>query len=212
MIKFVVAFLLALLAHIAAVEEPSLRGAARTLKDWQLGDWGYNRSQSVAGNYYIGGATTGSRLKLFWKQGDYWHHQYNELFLCMLCHSVAMGGSGCEKDDDLHIETCATNSTNFTFNTASSGSVQLHVAGSDLCVELSSTGAFQPVTLQICNATSPTQYFSSGQGSFATNQFELVANDGWCLSNTHHPKEGEYIYAQNCAKPRAATASIWVKY
>jgi hypothetical protein len=170
----------------------------------------YCYSPTSAGNST--GSNVGFRLRLFWQKGDFWHHQYGELFLCMVCHTVALGGSGCQKDDDTHFQTCSANSTHFVFNAGSGGSVQIQVAGSDLCLELSSRVAYQAITLQICDSGNADQYFTSGRGSFTSSTFELSANGGGCLSSTHLPKEGEYIYNQDCGQPRAVNANLWQKW
>jgi hypothetical protein len=310
MVKFHVASLLAVLAVATAKEDPSLRGTARDLHDWQLGDFASARPQSIPGNYYSGGASTSSntattttttssglavyakvgdkgvpasaypfsacqgdcdtdadcqqglvcshrtgteslpgcsgtapqgmdycydpnaasastttttvaaptgstggfRLRLFWQQGDFWHHQYGELFLCMVCHTVALGGSSCLQGDDTHFMDCSDTSTHYNFNSGPNGGNQIQVAGSDLCLELSSTASYAAVTLQICDSGNANQYFTAGQGDFGTTTFELSANGGGCLSSTHLPKEGEYIYNQDCSQPRSVNANLWQKW
>jgi hypothetical protein len=213
MIKFAIVSLLTLMVvTTTAIDEPSLRGTPRELHDWQLGDFKSARPQSVPGNYYASNSTSGFRMKLYWQPGDYWHHQYNELKLCMVCHTMALGGSRCEKDDDMHLVTCTTNSTHYQFNNASSGAVQILVAGSDLCLDLSCKRQYHAITLQLCDPTNLDQYFTSGRGFFFWNLFELSANGGGCLSSTHLPKEGEYIYNQNCDQPRAVHANLWTTF
>jgi hypothetical protein len=213
MIKCVIVSLLALLVDTTnAVNEPSLRGTPRDLHDWQLGDFSSARPQSVPGNYYTSNSTSGFRIKLFWQPGDFWHHQYNELKLCMVCHTMALGGSHCEKADDMHFVTCTKNSTHYKFNNATSGAIQIQVASSDLCVDLSSKKAYHAVTLQLCDPKNLDQYFTSGRGNFTTNIFELSGNGGGCMSSTHLPKVGEYIYNQNCDQPRAVHANLWTTF
>jgi hypothetical protein len=158
-------------------------------------------------------SSVGFRIKLYWMQGYYWRLESFERKWCMVCHSMALGANGCELGDDIHLETCAMSNTYFVFSPAlSNGAVQIQVAGSDLCLDLSSTVYTQPVTLQICDSSNPDQFFTAGEGSFSSFRFELSPNGGGCLSNTHHPKQGEYIYNQDCNGPRIATASYWNKY
>jgi hypothetical protein len=291
MLKFVSLFALFLALTSAADEEPSLRGGARDLRDYQIGDFASVRPVSVPGNYYADGTSTGAlvpfnevatngkpasafplqlcqgdcntdsdcasglvcrqrngnetvpgctgpnrpgvdfcykpngvvipvsntgpfRLKLYWQKGYYWQEETFERKWCMVCHTMALGGKGCEAGDDFHLETCATSNTYFDFIYAANGAVQIQVAGSDLCMGLKNAAAstFQTVTLRICDAKTPTQDFTAGLGNFFGFKFELSPISGGCLSNTHHPKQGEYIYNQNCERPRAATASYWNKY
>jgi hypothetical protein len=191
---------------------PGCTGTARTGIDFCYNPNAAATQTGIGPSIGIPGSGGGYRLKLYWELGYYWQEEVIERKWCMVCHTTALGGSGCLENDDLHLETCDPTNTLFDFVTAPNNAVQVQVFGSELCLELSNTGAYQAITLQICDSTNPSQGFTAGQGGFTSYRFELVATDGGCLSNTHHPKQGEYIYDQDCAKPRASTTSYWNTY
>ena len=91
---------------------------------------------------------------------------------------------------------------------------QIQVHGTNLCLHREKTRA---ILLKQCNASEPNQRFlgfrTGGQemellpfpGTFSKNgiQFER------CITQHHHPRQGERIFAETCEKSRKTDTSKW---
>lgn len=117
-------------------------------------------------------------------------------------------GSDCTVAGTIKIRYCDDNNTWFVFENRSNGVTQLKVAATSLCVEWKG-GKVRIVT---CDASQDHQKFTAGNGSFNGKRFELMTSSGGCLTQQHHPKDGEEIINQVCATPRRSDTSYWNKY
>lgn len=93
---------------------------------------------------------------------------------------------------------------------------QIQVINSNLCLER--VGA-REIELRQCNASVERQRFlgfSPGgqgmelqpEGTFRRRGVEYER----CVSQHHHPKQGERIYAEHCRKTRRTETSMWSTY
>ena len=137
-----------------------------------------------------GSGNGGFRLKLYWQRGYYWQE------------------GGCRSGASLDIHNCDRGGTRFEF--VGSGRIQIKVRGTNLCMALVGRNAIE---LRNCDSGDDRQRFTAGAGDFNGRRFEFnpVVNGG-CVSNSHHPKDGEVIYRQTCQRSRVSTTSYWVKY
>lgn len=89
------------------------------------------------------------------------------------------------------------------------GGDRIQVLDTNLCLQR--IGAID-VLLKPCDSSVKEQLF---YGLRSDNQvMELIPflETEQCLAQHHHPRNGERIYAQNCARARHATHNWWVKY
>jgi hypothetical protein len=156
-----------------------------------------------------GGGSSGSsfRIKMYWQQGYYWQEERIERKWCLDCRSGRCG-SGVE----ITIRKCDSGNTRFEFVGGSGGQVQIKVTGQDLCLELMESNN-RDIKLQKCTTGSRRQLFTAGPGDFNGSRFELQpVQVAGCLSQPHHPRDGELIRRQNCAGARFDTTSYYNKY
>lgn len=147
----------------------------------------------------------GFRLKMYWSKDSYWQETHAETKWCLDCRN------GCKSGHDIQLRACASGTTKWEF--VGSGSVQIKIANSDLCIGLRSSNQTQP-ELQNCNSGNSGQKFNSGAGSFTGDKFELMIGRG-CMANTHHPRDKEILWIHNkCVNPRdpRTRTSYYVKY
>jgi hypothetical protein len=148
------------------------------------------------------------RLKMFWRTGYKWQEQTLEQKWCIECAArVCSAGGG------LVISICDDDGSNEEFHLVFRNGFELsvQVAGTDLCFE--APAATLPVVLQPCNSGKPEQRFRPGIGDWDWDRFELetVAAPG-CITQRHHPKEGEPLYREDCEVARNDRTSLWNKY
>jgi hypothetical protein len=121
-------------------------------------------------------------------------------------------GSTCDEDEKIHMQECdEDDNTWFVFeNLGSNGETQIRVADQDLCIEVISE---RDVRVRTCDAWENKQYFYAGIGSFGENRFELQSYEyGGCLTQQHHPKEGEEVKQYPCSLPREDFTNFWTRY
>ena len=94
---------------------------------------------------------------------------------------------------------------------------QIAVYNTNLCVERVGP---RHIFLKQCNASVKEQrwigFKTGGQamellpspGTFVKNGVEYVK----CLTQHHHPRNGERIYAENCVKARRSDTNLWSTY
>ena len=98
----------------------------------------------------------------------------------------------------------------------SSGGNRIQVHNTNLCLEKS--GA-RDIVLKTCNTSVKNQIFygyrSDGLMELIPFPGKVVINGAEterCLAQHHHPRGGERIYAEDCARARNADHHWWVKY
>lgn len=150
------------------------------------------------------------RFKKYWQFGYKWQDEFWEQEWCMECDG---GNSGtCEVDDSIIISHCSHDrSTWFVYENLTSGISQIKIAASEnLCLQLVGNN---DIRVKVCDGNNERQKFKALNGSFGGTKFELgtVQRDG-CISQHHHPKDGEIIFRMDCALTRKHTTSFWMQY
>jgi len=152
----------------------------------------------------------GFRLKLYWEDGYYWQERTEEKWWCMSCRD------GCEKDHRIELRNCKSkNDLDATFVAISHGNAgyQLQVANTNLCLQMMSNQ--RAIKLKCCKSKGSRNMSVQLFANFSQNEkFDLrpVRNTTKCLSNHHHPKGSETIYAEKCRKAHRTTTGYWVAY
>jgi hypothetical protein len=150
------------------------------------------------------------RFKKYWQFGYKWQDEFWEQEWCMECS----GGNSdaCEVDDSIIISHCSHDrSTWFVYKNLSNDVSQIQVAvSSHLCLQLVGNN---DIRVKVCDGTKQRQKFKALNGSFGGAKFELgtTERDG-CISQHHHPKDGEIIFRMDCALTRKHTTSYWMQY
>lgn len=145
------------------------------------------------------------RLKLYWEYGYDWQQEFWEQEWCMRCD-----GSDCNSGDDINIHYCDDKSTWFVFdNMSSNGQTQVKIANTKLCLEWNDN---YDMYVKTCDKSTDRQKFDAGQGSFSGKRFELRTSDDGCLTQDHHPRDGELVFVEDCDTPRDDDTSYWNKY
>ena len=153
----------------------------------------------------------GFRLKLYWEEGYYWQERTKETWWCMGC----VDGK-CEKGSKLELTNCKKKTdmdTTFAAINHGNNGHQLRVTNTDLCLQ--KMGDLRTILLRPCRENTsplwPLQLFTDFKKN---DKFDLrpVGYKGRCLSNHHHPKAGESIYAESCTKAHKTTTGYWVAY
>lgn len=152
----------------------------------------------------------GFRLKMYWEEGYYWQENPNERWWCMSCQDDCVSGAKMElRDCEMKNDSDAL----FVAVPFGAAGHQFRVANSNLC--LMKMGRGRAIKLKNCrkpnNKHFPLQLF---KGFDQDDKFDLrPATDlDRCLSQHHHPKAKEIIYAETCKKAHRPDTGYWVKY
>jgi hypothetical protein len=122
-------------------------------------------------------------------------------------------GSHCNEGDEIVISKCDDENTKFRFINQNTNDTQIAIDDEeDLCIEVPSDSE-RTAKLAPCDENNPYQKFWAGNYTFTGDRFEIqpIMREG-CLTQQHHPKEGEHIYVNDCGNARRDTVSIWNKY
>ena len=86
---------------------------------------------------------------------------------------------------------------------------QFRVAGTNLCLQ--KIGRSKRIVLKSCQSNNALQLFRGFQSG---RKFDLrpVSSAGRCLTNHHHPKASEVVFAQTCSKAHRTKTGYWVAY
>lgn len=152
----------------------------------------------------------GFRLKLYWETGYYWQEMTTEKFWCMACPSG--GGGECKRNDKMELRDCKKKSNEdaqFVATSAGKGH-QLRITDTNLCLQKNSRG--RAIKLKPCNTKNELQQFVGFKSD--GKKFDLMpsTSNKRCLSQHHHPKSGEIIYAETCVKAHRVDTGYWVAY
>lgn len=153
------------------------------------------------------------RLKLYWKNGYYWQESRKETFWCMSCGY----GGVCKEGEVMRLRNCKTRSSadaRFEMIKKRRGYQYRVVGPNNLCLENSKkeiSGKNIDIVLKTCNNNHKQQFKGYHRGA---TKFELKPSrkQGRCLTNHHHPRPGEEVYAETCFKARKTKTGYWVKY
>lgn len=166
------------------------------------------------------------RLKKYWQFGYKWQDEFWEQEWCMECTRASNVtvtdnnvSSSCAVNDSIIISHCSHDrSTWFKYKNLRNDTTQLQIAVNNtmsssqhLCLQLVGNTT---ISIKVCDGTNQRQKFRSLNGLFGkTNKFEIgtIFREG-CISNHHHPKDGELLYRENCTVTRKHTTSYWTQY
>lgn len=161
------------------------------------------------------------RLRLYWKSGYDWQDSSREKWYCLECES------GCSKGNDIELGHCDERGTKdsdenvpdlyFQFlnmqDESDDWKSQIQVFGTQYCLETG--GSDSALTLQECDEEESSQYFEPGRSDdigWDNDRFEIRNSRGRCLTQEHHPKKNEDIYAGSCSTARGDDTSYWEKW
>ena len=152
----------------------------------------------------------GVRLKLYWQTGYYWQENTEETWWCMSCPDGV-----CKLNDKLELRNCKRKSSDdamFVVQSHGKGH-QYRVTGTDLCMmKMFSRRAIKLKTCTTKGKRFPLQLFDDFKANGEKFDLRPVKYTSRCLSNHHHPKAGEQIYAETCQKAHKTKTGYWVAY
>jgi hypothetical protein len=117
-------------------------------------------------------------------------------------------GGNCDDGDSIFINQCDSGNQKFRFRTVSGKGYMIELEGGDLCLERQSPRA---ILIKNCNSGDSKQWWT---GSLGSSKFEISPfNAGsLCITQRHHPKDGEILALEPCTTARIGDTSYWVKY
>lgn len=149
---------------------------------------------------------------MYWRSGYDWQHKPWEEEWCIQCEDRR--GDKCESEDDIEITTCDDENTWFVLRNRDGNSAQLQIAEKDLCLgmygEKKYFGNVRPkIETRECDPSDGRQFFSAG---WNFERFEIITPNGGCLSQDHHPKSGEELFAESCSRADGHDTNYWIMY
>jgi hypothetical protein len=164
------------------------------------------------------------RLRLHWKQGYNWQESYHESWWCLACatcdkslftascdlkevceEGMMLGLVGCEPGKGGKIQAVEFAIHHNLFDKYSGDMISIHQT--DLCI----TRKKRDVYIEKCTGEKGQRW----NGFHPEKEFELQPfgkKDDKCLTQHHHPKRGERIFAEKCATARKTKTSLWIAY
>jgi len=152
------------------------------------------------------------RLKLYWEEGYYWQESTNEKWWCMSCED----DGNCVLGAKMKLRDCKLKSdldTTFIATSYSDDGHQLRVTNTNLCLQ--KMGARRAIKLKKCmKPRSKHLRLQLFKGYKPNEKFDLRPSSysDRCLSNHHHPKAREVLYAETCEKAHRSETGYWIKY
>jgi hypothetical protein len=119
----------------------------------------------------------------------------------------------CRKGSEITINDCDDSPTQWEFVSHGPNEVQIKVVQRNLCIQ-----EFLEDDLELaqCDGNNQKQRFVAGRGGFDERRFEISPKlrRGWCMTQRHHPKSGEYVNLEPCvtARREGSRTSYWNKY
>lgn len=151
---------------------------------------------------------TGFRLKMYWETGYYWQESTTEKFWCMACPS----GEVCNRNDKMELRNCKNKSNEdaqFVATSAGKGH-QFRIANTNLCMQKSRRGS--SIRLKKCNKKNKWQHFVGFKSDGKRFDLKPSTSSKRCLSQHHHPKAKEIIFAETCFKAHRVDTGFWEAY
>ena len=174
------------------------------------------------------------RLRLHWERGDLWQDDPREMWFCMACALCDVNEfdencdvvNYCRDGMMLALTECRpnkwTSAAKFSLLPGHNGLFdylegdQIQVANSNLCLSLVGS---RVIKLETCNASKIEQRFtgfSSGGNAIEIAPAKVSKKDGVvvekCLTQHHHPREGERIYSEVVKLARISDTNLWTTY
>jgi len=138
-----------------------------------------------------------SRIRLYWKRGYYWQESRKEKKWCM---------EGSRDGETIDVQKCdSSSSQQFRFIDGNPGQIQ-SCRNSKLCFEMKGS----TVKLDTCDSNDRDQEFKR-DGKNSKFKLEPRSRSG-CLTQEHHPKSGEKVYATSCRRAQKDETVYWNTY
>ena len=87
---------------------------------------------------------------------------------------------------------------------------QFRIANNNLCLQ--KMGDRRAIRLRPCKKNKSVQFFADFKTGGEKFELRPIGYTDRCLSNHHHPKSGETIYAETCRKAHRTDTGFWVAY
>jgi len=150
------------------------------------------------------------RLKLFWQEGYLWQEEERERRWCMDCSE-----DECDDGENLKVRECGGSNTKFQLINEADNAAQIYIPKDDKCLEASADE--KNLKVEDCDDSESAQRFWAGpDGSFNGDRFELIPKSisslDECMTQRHHPKDGEVIYREKCETARNDRTSFWSRF
>jgi len=165
-------------------------------------------------------------LKMYWKKGYTWQEQTREFKWCVKC-----SGDSCNDDDKLKLNECDGKKDEWRFvPVAGTNNKQIFIkySSKDLCwrytTETEGSHSAKIIRLDGCDEDDDRQKWETkGNGEWHESKFEIYpileddsCADGRrsgcharCVNQMHHPKDEEYLWAEDCSLARRDSTSLW---
>jgi hypothetical protein len=144
-------------------------------------------------------------LKLYWNN-YMWQEENFDRKWCMECRN-----GSCDEGDKTYIFNCGrpTNQRyDFVFVKGDDALIRLN--GKNLCFERSSFDIY----LRKCDTGKVEQLWFAKAGNFRGDRFEISPRGltTHCVTQPHHPKEGEVVHLEKCTTARKDDSSYWIRF
>ncbi|GKY93226.1 hypothetical protein MPSEU_000290300 [Mayamaea pseudoterrestris] len=151
-----------------------------------------------------GGGGNGRALKMYWQQGYYWQEETRERKWCMRCVN---GSRNCGEGQGLEITNCdSSDVANWEFVSGPNGSRLIKLQSSNLCIRWG-----RWLILDSCDSSDSRQQFAL-PGSGSRFEIQPASDSNACVTQSHHPREGEDLGLWECRIPRGDTTNFWTWY
>ncbi|KAL3773721.1 hypothetical protein ACHAW5_009830 [Stephanodiscus triporus] len=175
------------------------------------------------------------RIRMHWQAGYMWQELPDEGWFCLACAScdlnnLFLGLKGCDIEthceENMHLALTGCDPSKlgpsklaeiatfkFLFDEAEDGldGDQIQVHGTNLCVQQVLPGGTGSIVLRQCDASLKEQRFWGARPvGKAMELLPLSGNSAKCLTNHHHPRQAEQVYAEDCDLARLPDTSYWL--
>ena len=119
----------------------------------------------------------------------------------------------CEKDSQMQLRDCKTKGdldATFSVIFHGDGGTQFRISNTNLCLQ--KMGDQRAIKLKPCKEYQPLQLFVGYESGIEKFDIRPVNYTDRCLSNHHHPKANEMIYAETCKKAHRTDTGYWIAY
>lgn len=129
----------------------------------------------------------------------------NEPRWCMACAGTCRTGSNLKVRDCKQKSSADATFVVKGFNAPNSG-YQYRIAKTNLCLQTN----LPNITLSPCKINEPRQLFTSKPSA----KFDIrpIKSKDRCLTQHHHPRADELIYAEHCSIAHMTTTGYWTAY
>ena len=149
----------------------------------------------------------GHRLRLYWESGYYWQETHKETFWCMECNNPP-----CDAGNKLYITHCDSKNQIFDFDNVGGNEylIKLVSPNKGLCMQREGND----IRMRHCNSNNNSQRWIAQRGSFSSYRFEITPKElpSKCITQRHHPKDGEEVELEPCTLARDSDTSFWETY